>query len=91
MALAGCGAGGAVFGSYDLPETPEVTAAEWPRLAESEDAATLAAEAPDPAGGRAIHAELTAEAAVAAARAAELGQPLLSEAERRRLRGAATE
>lgn len=87
--LSGCGLGGDVFASYDLPESPDVADAPWPRLADAPAAiapGTYTAAAPDPAVGEAVVQDLTAEAAAAAARAAEAGKPLMDPAEAALLR-----
>jgi hypothetical protein len=82
--LAGCGAGGALLGSYDLPETADAPEGDWPRLAD----VTFPNPAPDPATGAAGIATLSVAAATAAARAEALAGPVMTEAEANRLRTA---
>ncbi len=88
VALSGCGAGGAVFGGYDLPESPDVTDAEWPRLADAPEAVAdgvYPPSAPNPVNGLVVVETLTAEAAASAARAERLRAPVVSAAEKRRM------
>ena len=62
LALAGCGGDG-LFRTYDLPESPDVATAPWPRLVDTPPAPpTGSPAAPDPAEGRAVAAELETEA-----------------------------
>lgn len=78
-----------LFTSYDLPESPDVEAAPWPRLADVPDTpapGTYTAAIPDPAVGIATETDLSEAARQAEARAAQISQPVLTEAERRRLR-----
>ena len=82
--LAGCGAGGAVFGGYDLPQTADAPPGDWPRLAD----VTFPTDAPDPATGAAVIASLSVAAAASAARADALAGPVMTEAEAARLRTA---
>lgn len=84
LMLSGCGAGGAVFGGYDLPQTAAMPDGDWPRLAD----ATFPTDGPDPAAGDAVIASLTIAAATAAARAETLAGPVMTEAEAARLRPA---
>jgi hypothetical protein len=94
--LAGCGAVGAVLAPYDLPRTAETPAetpaetriaapgADWPRLAD----VTFPAQGIAPATGDAVIVSMTIAAAAAAARAADLAGPIMTEAEAARLRAA---
>ncbi|MFT6773054.1 MAG: hypothetical protein ACJA1L_000761 [Paracoccaceae bacterium] len=82
--LSGCGAGGAIFGGYGLPQTSALPDGEWPRLAD----ATFPTDGPDPATGDAMIASMTIAAATAAARAETLAGPIMTEAEAARLRPA---
>lgn len=84
LSLGGCGAGGMVFGGYDLPETAELPPGDWPRLAD----VTFPTEAPDPAIGEAVIASLSVAAAAAAVRAQAQAGPAMTEAEAARLRTA---
>jgi len=89
--LSGCGTVG-LFGEYDLPESPEVAAAPWPRLVDVPAAPAVGsytADVPDPAVGRRTLEELGVEASVASARAEALAGPVLSEADRAALLGRA--
>ncbi|MGG7566105.1 hypothetical protein ACQ5SO_08095 [Rhodovulum sp. DZ06] len=84
-ALSACGVAGDAFGGYDLPETArEVPDGPWPRLADHD----FPDEGPDPAAGQALIAELSIDAAAAAARAEALAGPIMTEAEAKRLRDA---
>jgi hypothetical protein len=88
IALSGCGAGGALFGGYDLPESVEVGDAPWPNLADAPVAVgqgVYTPAAPNPVGGLLVVETLTAEAATSAARAEALSGPVVTEAEKRRL------
>ena len=82
--LSACGVGGDVLGGYDLPETADAPAGDWPRLADY----SFPTGGPDPQTGRALVAQLSTDAAVAAARAEALAGPVMTEAEARRLRDA---
>ncbi|MFT4792174.1 MAG: hypothetical protein ACJAW4_001992 [Paracoccaceae bacterium] len=84
LPLAGCGAGGAVSGGYDLPVTADAPSGDWPRLAD----VTFPTVAPDPATGAAVIASLSIAAATSAARADALTAPVMTEAEANRLRTA---
>ena len=91
VVLAGCGTV-ELFGQYDLPESPEVAAAPWPRLIDTPSAppvGTYSAAVPDPAEGALAQGELGAVAAAARARAAELSQPVIGDAERAAMLAAA--
>ncbi|MDT8344841.1 MAG: hypothetical protein RQ752_10465 [Thermohalobaculum sp.] len=85
--LSGCGTS-ELFGTYDLPESPGVADAPWPRLVDTPTpppAGTFGPGIPDPAQGVAVVSDLSAIAAVSAERAALLGQPVISEEGLRRL------
>lgn len=87
LALTGCGTVG-VFGRYDLPESPGVADAPWPRLVDTPSVpapGTYSAAVPDPASGAAARNDLLAEAIAADAQARALSEPVIDEAERRRL------
>ncbi|MEM0942312.1 MAG: hypothetical protein AAGI70_00050 [Pseudomonadota bacterium] len=90
LALGGCGTVG-LFGTYDLPESDDIDATPWPRLADVPDTppqGSFSDEVPDPATGIALQTDLSAAANASQARAAALAAPVLTEAERRRLEGA---
>lgn len=83
----GCGTA-SLFVSYDIPESEEVAAAPWPRLAdvpETPAPGVYTDAIPDPAVGVALETDLSGAAAEAEARAARISGPVLTEAERRRL------
>jgi hypothetical protein len=85
--LAGCGSAG-LFGTHELPESPGVADAPWPRLVDTPAAPAkgeYAAGVPDPTEGAAALSDLGLAARDAAARAEALAGPVLTEAERRRL------
>jgi hypothetical protein len=85
--LAGCGSA-QLFGAYPVPDDVTATDAPWPRLDDTPQApakGVYSAAVPDPAEGVALTAQLGIAARDAAARAAVLGKPVLTEAERRRL------
>jgi len=87
LPLAGCGSSG-LFRTHDVPESPGVADAPWPRLVDTPSAPPKGAHGagiPDPAAGAAVTADLGAVAQDAATRAAALSDPVLTEAERRRL------
>lgn len=87
LALAGCGTV-EIFGRYDLPESPEVANAPYPRLVDTPDAppaGTYSAAVPDPAKGARAQTDLAASSVHASARANALAEPVLTEAERNRL------
>lgn len=87
LLLAGCGSAG-LFKAHDLPESPDVADAPWPRLADTPaapPAGAFGAGVPDPAAGAAASSDLAQVTRDAAARAQALSAPVLSEAERRRL------
>jgi hypothetical protein len=89
--LAGCGTV-ELFGKYDLPESPEVAAAPWPRLVDTPAAPPVGVyseQVPDPTEGVAAQADLGAAAAGANARAAELAPPVIGGAERAAMLAAA--
>lgn len=83
LLVAGCGTV-EVFGRYDIPESEGVAGAPYPRLVDTPAAPAVGSYGegvPDPAAGTAIVVDLTAEAAVAARRAAILADPTLTDAE----------
>lgn len=87
LCLAGCGTV-ELFGTYDLPESPSVASADWPRLADVPDAPPVGSYSPavpDPEIGRQTDQQLTDTALVAGIRARELSQPVISDADRRQL------
>lgn len=84
LTLAGCGTV-EVFGRYDLPESPEVETAPYPRLVDTPSAPApgeYTAAVPDPADGARTQRNLSSEAVVADARARQLSEPVISPAER---------
>ena len=88
LLLAGCGSA-KLFNAHPVPESETAAAAPWPRLVDTPAAppkGTYTAEVPDPAEGVATAAQLGLAAGDAATRAAALNAPVLTEAERRRLR-----
>lgn len=90
-ALSGCGTI-ELFGKYDLPESPEVASAPWPRLVDTPDALPVGVYSPalpDPAEGVMAQSDLGAAAGRATARAAALSQPVIGEAERTAMLAAA--
>jgi hypothetical protein len=87
LALSGCGTVG-IFGQYDLPESPEVADAPWPRLVDTPSAPPLGEytdAVPDPAKGARTQTDLSASALVAEIRARELSAPVISDAEKARM------
>ena len=91
LALGGCAGAeiGPRLGGYDLPRGAVARSADWPRLIDMPEApppGTFTQAAPDPATGSAEQARLTAEARRLRARAETLAEPVLSPAERARLR-----
>ena len=87
VSLAGC-ASAKLFSAHPAPESPEIAEAPWPRLVDTPEApakGTYGAGVPDPAVGVAVTVELGLAARDAAERAEVLNQPVLTEAERRRL------
>ncbi len=87
MSLAGCGSA-QLFSDHPDPETPGVAEAPWPRLVDTPEApakGTYGAGVPDPAAHVAERVELEHTARDAAVRAEVLAEPVLTEAERRRL------
>jgi ribonuclease E len=78
--LSSCGSI-ALFDQYDIPESPEVAAAPWPKLIDTPPAppvGTYTAAVPDPAEGVATQADLGAAGAAANARAAALAAPVVA-------------
>jgi hypothetical protein len=89
FAAAGCGLARGPLTALDLPPTELPEGTPWPRLADVPDLeGPRAPPKPDPATGREVAEALTREAAVSAAIAEELNDPVLSEAEIARLRAA---
>ena len=91
VALGGCGTV-ELFGKYDLPESPEVAAAPWPRLVDTPEAPPVGVYSPavpDPAEGALAQTDLGAAASSANARAARLSAPVIGEAERAAMLAAA--
>ncbi|MEL6575570.1 MAG: hypothetical protein AAFU72_02250 [Pseudomonadota bacterium] len=87
LVLSSCGTV-ELFGEYDVPERAETAEAPWPRLVDVPSAppvGSYSATVPDPAQGVALQVELNAAAAEQNAAAVELNQPVLSEADRRKL------
>ncbi len=87
VSLAGCGSA-RLFSERPVPESPGVAEAPWPRLVDTPEApakGSYGAGVPDPATGAAATAELGLAARDAAERAEVLAEPVLTEAERRRL------
>ncbi len=87
VSLAGC-AGAGLFGAHPVPESPGIADAPWPRLVDTPEApakGTYGPGVPDPAAGVAATVELGLVARDAAERAEVLAEPVLTEAERRRL------
>jgi hypothetical protein len=87
VSLAGCGSA-KLFGAHPVPEFPGIADAPWPRLVDTPKApakGTYGAGVPDPAVGVAATVELGLAARDAAERAEVLAEPVLTEAERRRL------
>lgn len=93
-ALLGVSACGTVelFGQYDLPESPGVEEAPWPRLVDVPAAppvGTYTADVPNPEQGAVAQRDLAAASVVAEIRRQELSQPVISDAERARMQQAA--
>ncbi|MEL6220384.1 MAG: hypothetical protein AAFS07_15920 [Pseudomonadota bacterium] len=87
LALAGCGTV-ALFGEYDVPESPDVADAPYPRLVDVPEAPAPGAftdDVPDPAEGVAITVDLTEAARQQNAAAAAASAPVLTDADRRAL------
>lgn len=85
--LAGCGSA-RLFDAYPVADAATAKDAPWPRLVDTPEAPAKGAfsdAVPDPAEGIATTAQLGIVARDAAARAATLSEPVLTEAERRRL------
>jgi len=86
--LAGCGTT-ELFGTYDVPESPEVAEAPWPRLVDTPTPppqGTYGPGVPDPAQGVAVVSDLTSVATDSAARAETLRDPVLGESDLKQLR-----
>ncbi len=91
IALASLGACGSasLFRSYDVPESPTVEDAPWPRLVDvpaAPEAGEYSVEVPDPAQGVALELDFAGVTADATRRADELSQPVLTEEQRAALR-----
>ncbi len=87
LSLAGCGSA-RLFSAHPIPESPGVAEGPWPRLVDTPEApakGTYGPGVPDPAAGVAATVELGLVARDAAERAEVLNEPVLTEAERRRL------
>ncbi len=87
VSLAGCGSA-KLFNAHPVPESPGIAEAPWPRLVDTPAAPAkgrYGAGVPDPVTGVAATVELGLAARDAAARAEALKEPVLTEAERRRL------
>ena len=79
-ALWGCGGIGGPFGEYDIPESPEVAAAPYPRLVDVPAApppGEYAPGIPDPAQGAQTFSDLATEAAVADVLASRVAGPVV--------------
>lgn len=88
-ALAGCGSA-RLFEAYPVPESETASNAPWPRLVDTPETppkGTYTAQIPDPAVGVALTTDLGHAAGEARTRAGSLQEPVLTEAERRRLAG----
>lgn len=86
-ALAGCGTAD-LFHTLDVPESETAAAAPWPQLVDTPAAppkGSYTAAVPDPANGIAVATQLGLAAEEAQTRAGALREPVLSEAERRKL------
>ncbi len=87
VSLAGCGSA-KLFGAFPVADPTGASDAPWPRLVDTPKAppeGSYSAAVPDPAQGVAITAQLGIVASDAAARAEVLNEPVLTEAEWRRL------
>ena len=87
VSLAGCGSA-KLFDAHPVPESATAADAPWPRLVDTPEApakGTYSEAVPDPAVGIAASAQLGIAASDAAARAEVLSEPVLTDAERRRL------
>ena len=87
VSLAGCDSA-KLFSAHPVPESPGVAEAPWPRLVDTPEVpakGSYGADVPDPAAGVAATVELGLAARDAAERAEVLNEPVLTEAERRRL------
>lgn len=84
LSLASCGTV-EVFGRYDLPESPEVEAAPYPRLVDTPSAPAqgeYTTAVPDPADGARTQRNLSSEAVLADARARQLSAPVIAPEDR---------
>ncbi len=87
VSLAGCSSA-KLFSAHPVSESPGAAEAPWPRLVDTPQApakGSYGAGVPDPAAGVAATVELGLAARDAAERAEALNEPVLTEAERRRL------
>jgi hypothetical protein len=87
VSLAGCGSA-KLFRAYPVDDSAGASELPWPRLVDTPAAppeGTYSATVPDPAQGVAITAQLGIVSGDAAIRAETLNEPVLTEAERRRL------
>ena len=87
MSLAGCASAG-LFSTHPVPAPTGDVEAPWPRLVDTPEApakGSYGAGVPDPAAGVAATVDLGLAARDAAERAEALNEPVLTEAERRRL------
>ena len=85
--LAGCGSA-QLFGAYPVPPSETAADAAWPRLVDTPEApakGSYSDTVPDPAKGIAIQADLGQAAQASALRAEALRDPVLTDAERKRL------
>jgi hypothetical protein len=85
--LAGCGSA-KLFGDHQISDSARASEMPWPRLVDTPQApakGTYSDAVPDPAAGVAVAAQLGIAANDAAVRAEALNEPVLTEAERRRL------
>jgi len=83
----GCGSI-ALFGEYDVPESPEVASAPWPQLVDVPEAPPIGSygpATPDPAIGLATETALMRASAEARPRAETLAQPVIDPATRARM------
>ena len=84
FALSGCGTVG-LFGAYDLPPSPGVADAEWPRLIDTPEAPAVGeftASVPDPATGERTQTDLAVASAFADERRVALAAPVISAEEK---------
>ena len=80
LALAGCGTV-EVFGKYDLPESPDVADAPWPRLVDTPSApppGEYTAAVPNPEDGARMQTKMAAAAVAAETKAKKLAGPVIA-------------